>query len=117
MPFKDIHYSGYTKQIGMTFFATMKRIDPISSEETDVTNGIVLIRVNTSDAIGPLIEEWPGRGETGETLLVRREGDRLVFLNDMRLQENTALKTNVPVNLLLPESFNAFDRTPIIYST
>lgn len=110
MPFKDIHYSGYTKQIGMTFFATMKRIDPISSEETDVTNGIVLIRVNTRDAIGPLIEEWPGRGETGETLLVRREGDRLVFLNDLRRQENTALKTNVPINLLLPESFMLDDK-------
>jgi PAS domain S-box-containing protein len=110
MPFKDIHYSEYTKQIGMTFFGKMKRIDPITSEETDVTNGIVLIRANINDSIRPLIEEWPGRGETGETLLVRREEDRLVFLNDLRNQPDTALKASVSVGALLPETFMLDDK-------
>lgn len=105
MPFKDIHHSKYTKRIGMTFFGILKRTDPITMEETDVVNGIVLIRVNTNDALGLLIQDWPGKGETGETLLVRREGDRLMFLNDMRHLTNTALNMSIPLKSIVPESF------------
>ncbi|HHT9130004.1 MAG TPA: ATP-binding protein [Candidatus Brocadiaceae bacterium] len=105
IPFKDIHYSGYTKQIGMTFFGAMKRTDPITLEETEVTNGIVLIRVNTNAAIASLIQEWPGRGDTGESILVRREEDRLIFLSDTRYLNNEALKMSIPVKSLVPEVF------------
>jgi len=105
IPFKDIHYSDYTKQIGMTIFGTMKRTDPITMEETEVVNGIVLIRVNTKDSIEQLIQDWPNRGETGETLLVRREGDKLLFLNDTRHISDTALKMSIAAKSLVPESF------------
>ena len=105
IPFKDIHYSDYTKQIGMTIFGTMKRTDPITMEETEVVNGIVLIRVNTKDSIEQLIQDWPNKGETGETLLVRREGDKLVFLNNTRHLSGTALKMSITAKLLVPESF------------
>ena len=105
IPFKDIHYSDYTKQIGMTIFGTMKKADPITMEETEVINGIVLIRVNTKDSIEQLIQDWPNRGETGETLLVRREGDKLIFLNDTRHLSDTALKMSIPVKSVVPESF------------
>jgi len=105
IPFKDIHYSDYTKQIGMTIFGTMKRTDPITMEETEVINGIVLIRVNTKDSIEQLIQDWPNKGETGETLLVRREGDKLIFLNNTRHLSGTALKMSITAKLLVPESF------------
>ena len=105
IPFKDIHYSDYTKQIGMTIFGTMKKADPITMEETEVINGIVLIRVNTKDSIEQLIQDWPNRGETGETLLVRREGDKLIFLNNTRHLSDTALKMSIPVKSVVPESF------------
>ena len=105
IPFKDIHCSDYTKQIGMTIFGTMKITDPITMEETEVINGIVLIRVNTKDSIEQLIQDWPNRGETGETLLVRREGDKLIFLNNTRHLSDTALKMSIPVKSVVPESF------------
>ena len=104
-PFKDVHYSGYTKQRGITFFCIMKRPDPITLEETEVINGIILIRVNTGATVDPLVQEWPGRGNTGESILVRREGNYLVFLNNTRLFNDTALRLSVPVASILPESF------------
>lgn len=110
MPFKDIHYSEYTKQIGMTFFSVTKRMDIITMEETEVINGIVLIRVNMNNVIDPLIQDWSGRGETGESILVRREEDRLVFLNNTRHLENAALKTSTPIKLFVPESFMLDDK-------
>ncbi len=105
MPFKDIHYSEYTKQIGLTFFNTTKLTDPITMEETDDVNGIVLIRVNTEDSISALMQDWPGREDTGETLLVRRNGDKLIFLNNSRHLANTALSLSIPIRLIAPESF------------
>ena len=105
MPFKDIHYSGYTKQIEMTLFGTVKRTDPITMEETDVINGIVTIRINTNDAIGALLQDWPGSGESGETLLVRRTGDQLQFLNNTRHLAKTALNMSISVDSIAPESF------------
>ncbi|MEP9410655.1 MAG: PAS domain S-box protein [Candidatus Brocadia sp.] len=110
IPLKDVHYSGYTRRIGMTLFGIMKRTDPITMEETDVVNGIVLIRVNTNDAIGPLLQDWPGSGETGETLLVRRDGDRLLFLNNTRHLADAALKISIPVKSIVPESFMLADK-------
>lgn len=110
MPFKDIHYSQYTKQIGMTFFGVTKRMDIITMEETEVVNGIVLIRVNTNNVIDPLIQDWSGRGETGESILVRREKDRLTFLNNTRHLENAALKMSIPVESFIPESFMLDDK-------
>ncbi len=110
MPFKDIHYSQYTKQIGMTFFGVTKRMDIITMEETEVINGIVLIRVNTNNVIDPLIQDWSGREETGESILVRREEDRLIFLNNTRHLENAALKMSIPVESFIPESFMLDDK-------
>ncbi|MBM4055204.1 MAG: PAS domain S-box protein [Planctomycetes bacterium] len=105
MPFKDIHYSEYTKQIGMTFFGTTKLTDSITMEETEDINGIVLIRVNTEDSISALMQDWPGREETGETLLVRRIHNDLFLLNNSRHLANTALNLSIPVHLIAPESF------------
>ncbi len=105
MPFKDIHYSEYTKRIGVTLFGIMKRTDPVTMEETEVINGVVLIRVNTNETVGALLQDWPGSGETGETLLVRRDGDQLIFLNNMRHFKDTALKMSIPVRSIVPESF------------
>ncbi|MCF6156886.1 MAG: PAS domain S-box protein [Candidatus Brocadia sp.] len=114
IPLKDVHYSGYTKRIGMTLFGIMKRTDPITMEETEFINGVVLIRVNTNDAIGSLLQDWPGSGETGETLLVRRDGDRLLFLNNTRHLTDAALKMSIPVKTIVPESFMLDDEKEII---
>ncbi|MCF6149494.1 MAG: PAS domain S-box protein [Candidatus Kuenenia sp.] len=105
MPFKDIHYSEHTKQIGMTFFSTTKLTDSITMEETEDVNGIALIRVNTENSISALMQDWPGREETGETLLVRRIDNDLIFLNNSRHLSNTALNMSIPVRLIAPESF------------
>lgn len=46
----------------------------------------------------PLIQSWPVPSETAETLLVRREGDEVVFLNVLRHEKNTALSLRFPLS-------------------
>jgi PAS domain S-box-containing protein len=40
----------------------------------------------------PLIQTWPTPSTTAETLLARREGDRVIYLNDLRFSPDSALR-------------------------
>ena len=51
----------------------------------------IIVRVNVNQFIYPVIQTWPTASPSGETLLVRREGETAVFLNDLRHREGTAL--------------------------
>jgi PAS domain S-box-containing protein len=58
---------------------------------------VVLVRDPSTD-LYPLIQTWPTPSPSGETLLVRREGDSVVYLNKLRFHGGTALKTKLPVS-------------------
>ena len=53
--------------------------------------GVLMLRINPKIYLYPFIARWPTPSRTAETLLVRREGDGIVFLNELRYQTNTAL--------------------------
>ena len=53
--------------------------------------GAILLRIDPRDFLYPLIQKWPVPSETGETLLVRRDGDEVLYLNDLRHRPGTAL--------------------------
>ncbi len=92
---QDIHRdpnSGLTK---MTFGHVMQAIDLKTGEEKSDVNGVVLITVNMDETIYPLIGAWPGMGETGETLLVRAEGETTLFLNNLRFDDQAALSLRI----------------------
>jgi len=61
-----------------------------------VTIGVVLIRIEPYQFLYPLLKSWPTPSLTGETELVRQEGNEVVFLNELRHQKN------IPLNLRFP---------------
>lgn len=58
-----------------------------------------VLRSNAESYLYPLIQSWPTPSRTAETLLVRRDGDSVVFLNELRHQSNTALSLRLPLTL------------------
>jgi len=58
---------------------------------------LVLIS-DASQFLYPLIQSWPVASQTGETLLVRREGGEVLFLNDLRHLPDTALQLRMPLS-------------------
>ncbi len=67
--------------------------------------GSVIMIVDAAKFLYPLIQSWPTNSQTAETLLVRRDGEDVLFLNDLRHQPNTALKLRIPLSRKnLPES-------------
>ena len=60
--------------------------------------GLILLRLDPRQFLFPLLQTWPVPSATAETLLVRREGDRVVYLNELRHRKNTALLLSRPVS-------------------
>jgi diguanylate cyclase (GGDEF)-like protein/PAS domain S-box-containing protein len=59
--------------------------------------GAVILIIDASKFLYPLIQSWPVLSKTAETLLVRRDGDNVLFLNELRHQHGTALKLRIPL--------------------
>ncbi len=69
---------------------------PILDEpDTNRPLGVLVLRIDPSAYLYPFIQRWPVPSETAETLLVRREGNEAVFLNDLRFTTNAALNLHI----------------------
>ncbi|MHB1185788.1 MAG: GAF domain-containing protein [Desulfobulbia bacterium] len=60
--------------------------------------GLLSLRIDPEKYLYPFLQSWPIPSQTAETLLVRREGQEVVFLNELRFQKNTALTLRFPVS-------------------
>jgi len=94
---KDVYTSELMGQNWMTYYCPVLMTDTLTLESSDVIIGVILLDVNVKNSVEPLIHSWPGMGKTGETLLVRREGDNIVYLNDLRHKQGAALKFTSPI--------------------
>lgn len=60
--------------------------------------GALVITIDPTTFLNPLLQSAPTPTRTGETLLVRREGDEVVFLNDVRFHGGGALSLRHPLS-------------------
>lgn len=63
----------------------------------------VVLVSDAASFLFPLVQEWPTPSGSAETLLVEREGDHVLFLNELRHRQGTALIYTEPLaNVDLP---------------
>ena len=62
--------------------------------------GAVLLRIDPESYLYPFLKRWPTSSRTAETLLVRRDGNDALFLNELRFQKGTALSFRIPLDRL-----------------
>jgi PAS domain S-box-containing protein len=60
--------------------------------------GAIVLSIDPDDFLYPLIRSWPVPSGSAETLLVERKGDHVLFLNDLRYRNNTALNLTIPLS-------------------
>ncbi|HOW51989.1 MAG TPA: PAS domain S-box protein [bacterium] len=75
-------------------------IAPLFSDTTEGRRAVaaLILRVDPNEFLYPLIQSWPEQSISAETLLVRRDGDEVVFLNELRLKKGTALNLRIPIS-------------------
>ncbi|MGZ8450405.1 MAG: sensor histidine kinase, partial [Candidatus Deferrimicrobiaceae bacterium] len=77
--------------------------------------GVMMFRIDPGRFLYPQIQSWPVPSATAETLLVRRDGDNVVFLNELRHRKDTTLSLRFPVaDSLLPAAAAARGRQGIM---
>ena len=76
---------------------------------------MLVLRIDPETYLYPFIKRWPGLSQTAETLLVRKEGNEAIFLNELRFKTNTALNFRAPLDLVtLPAAQAALGREGIV---
>ncbi len=69
-----------------------------ADEEPSRLVGAIILISNAREFLYPLIEFWPVSSRSSETLLVRRDGDQVLFLNNLRHLPDTALKLRISLS-------------------
>ena len=77
---------------------------PIIDPDSSAVMGVLVLR-DDLNFLFPLIQSWPVESGTGETLLVTKDGNDVLFLNELRYRKNTALKLRLPLSSKDPEHF------------
>ncbi len=78
---------------------------PLIATDKNINIGTAVLRIDPENILFPLIQSWPAPSKSSETLLLRREGDSVLYLNELRHQKNTALRLKIPLsNNTLPAS-------------
>ena len=57
----------------------------------------VILQIDPSHYLFPLIQEWPTPSKSAETVLLRRENDEILFLNELRHIKKSALNLRIPI--------------------
>jgi PAS domain S-box-containing protein len=86
----DFYFSPAHDTIHFDVFA------PILSDR-NVPVAVLVLHVNPYDYLYPLIQSWPTSSKSAETLIIRRDGDSILYENELRHISNTALKLRIPL--------------------
>ncbi|MFM8445159.1 MAG: GAF domain-containing protein [Methylococcus sp.] len=60
--------------------------------------GAILLLIDARTTLFPLVQAWPGVSPSAEIALIRRDGDAMLFLSDLRYRPDAALKLRQPLN-------------------
>jgi len=90
--FEDFYWNEQNRRI------YLKVLVPILDETHDGrVIGVLALRIDPEIYLYPFISRWPTPSRTAETLLIRRDGNDALFLNELKFQKNTALRLRIPL--------------------
>lgn len=58
----------------------------------------IVLRINVESSLYPFLQSWPAPSPSAEVVLFRKDGDSILFLNELRHEKNTALVLRKPLS-------------------
>jgi PAS domain S-box-containing protein len=89
----DFHRAREEGALHLAFMIAMRDQGPADG----LPLSLAIFTIDPSKDLFPLLQSWPRPSTSGETLLVRREGDEVVYLNELRHRKNSAMNMRVPI--------------------
>ena len=88
--FQDFHRHEHNQQIYLTLLVPI-----FDGADPSRALGVLALRIDPKTYLYPFIQRWPTPSRTAETLLVRRDGNDALFLNDLKFRTNAALNLRI----------------------
>lgn len=104
------------RRAGKDVAPRMHFIAPIRDEENKwEILGYLVFNIDPGAGFFAMTQNWPNPGSTTETLLVRREGDEVVFITPTRLEVHRPLELRLPIQRMELPSAKALLAGPGIF--
>ncbi len=68
-----------------------------SGKNNDHLVGVLVLRIDPHKVFYSILQSWPIPSRTSEIVLVRRDGDDVLYLNELRHQKGAAFKFRLPI--------------------
>lgn len=108
---QDLYWRESRQKVFMAILCPVK--DP---ENPDRVIAILRFRIDPTHDLFPLIKRSSVFSKTAESLILRRDGDDVLFLNDLRFRQNSALRLRIPLTQsTLPAAMAVMGDTGIVY--
>jgi len=91
--FSDLHRAGPDNRAHLDLVIPLQ----VEPEGASSVIGVLILRIDPSIYLFPLVQSWPTSSPSAETVLVRREGDQVLFLNEQRHASDPALTLSFPI--------------------
>jgi PAS domain S-box-containing protein len=88
--FQDLHRNEHDQRVYLDIL-----IPILDEQNASRPLGVFYLRIDPDKYLYPFIQRWPVPSQTAETLLVRREGNNALFLNELKFRTNTALNLRI----------------------
>lgn len=91
--FTDLHYDEVSDTLDIDL------VIPIIHRENGIAGciAVLLIDIDPQKHLYPIIRSWPLPSFSGETLLVRRDGSDVLYLNALRFMPDATLRFRIPL--------------------
>jgi two-component system cell cycle sensor histidine kinase/response regulator CckA len=83
----------YRSQDGKIYIDAIAPVSDVNGRPS----AMLVLRTDAEAFLYPLVQSWPTPSRTAETLLVRKEGSEVLFLNELRHRTKTALTLRYPL--------------------
>lgn len=96
---RDVYKDRHLGKIAMAFSGAVRDYSHPSR-----VGGVAVVIIGMDESFYPIFAGWPGMGRTGDTLVARREGGDVVFLNRLRGQPYAPLELRYKVDSEAPRA-------------
>jgi PAS domain S-box-containing protein len=82
------------------------------ADNTETVFGVMILQIDPHEDLYPIVETWPAQSRSSETLLLKKDGDSLLFLNKLRFGSHNLLNFRLPTgdpSLLATKAVNGFE--------
>ena len=87
----DLHRHDDDDPIHLTIVA------PLLDRGSEEAHGALVLTIDPEQYLYPVLASWPVPSESGESLLVRRDGDDVLYVSPLRFSEDAPLQYRVPI--------------------